>query len=208
MGPARRVILGGLDLHNSIERLPRMAPRKRPVSTGPLSERLLKLQLETGVAEPYKITSDLSVEPLTKTRGTALNEAAMRLGILQSLLSHAISQSIPRPTRPDYNAPADEHDAYAKAVEEWTAEVERHDETTNAIAGKIGEAELDYNRAFFGDAYDDVMAFFESQPQKLWDAFVVDIKREFLPPQPDNGVCPTCGHADAETAGKVPESLI
>ena len=185
-----------------------MAPRKRLVSTGPMSERLLKLQLETGVGEPYKITSDLSVDPPTKTRGTALNEAAMRLGILQTMLTQAINQSIPRPVRPDYTASADDHAAYDTALAEWTAEVERHDETTNAIAAKITEAELDYNRAFFGPVYDDVMAFFEDKPQKLWDAFVVDIKREFLPPQPDNGVCPTCGHTDDETAGKAPESSI
>jgi len=185
-----------------------MAPRKRLVSTGPFSERLLKLQLETGVSEPYKITSDLVVEPPTKARGTAMSEAATRMGILQALLSQAINQSIPRPARPDYTAPLDEQDAYAKAVEQWAAEVERHDETTNAVAGKIGEAELEYNRAFFGDAYDDVMAFFEDKPQKLWDAFVVDIKTDFLPPQPENGICPTCGHTDDETAGKAPESSI
>ena len=180
-----------------------MASRKSaPVVTGPLSERLLKLQLETGVAEPYRIAADLVVEPLTKARGTKLHEAGMRVGIMQNLLSQAINQSIPRPERPDYAATAEQLAAYDAAVVSWQDEIDRHNDTTNAIAEKIAEAEQDYNRAFFGDAHDAIMAFFETQPQKLWDAFVVDIKREFLPPQPENGVCPTCGHTDEEQAGK------
>lgn len=177
-----------------------MAPRKRPVSIGPLSERLLKLQLESGVVEPYKVTSDLVIEPPTKARGTRMHDASVRLAILQSLLNQAINQSFPRPER------TDDPEADARALDEWQRQIDQHNDTANAIAEKIGEAEDDYNRAFFGDAHDDVMAFFESQPQKLWDAFVVDIKRDFLPPQPENGVCPTCGHTDAEQAGKAPES--
>ena len=180
-----------------------MAPRKRlPVVTGPMSERLLKLQLETGLAEPYRITSDLVIKPPTKARGSAMNEAALRLGILQNLLSQAINQSIPRPEHPGFTATAEQLAAHDKAVASWHDEIEQHGDTTNAIAEKIAEAELDYNRAFFGDAHDAVLSFFESQPQRLWDAFVVDIKREFLPPQPENGVCPTCGHTDEDEAGK------
>ena len=184
-----------------------MAPRKRlPVVTGPLSERLLKLQLETGVSEPYKVTSDLVIDPLTKARGTKLHDAGMRIGILQNLLAQAINQSIPRPEHPGFAASPDQLAAYDKALESWQDEIERHNNTTTAITEKISESEQDYNRAFFGDAHDAVMGFFEAQPQKLWDAFVVDIKREFLPPQPENGVCPTCGHTDEDQAGKAEES--
>jgi hypothetical protein len=82
------------------------------------------------------------------------------------------------------------------------------DDVIEELSKRVKAAEDDYNKAFFGDAHDAVIAFFDDQPQSLWDAFVDDIRSDFLPVAPVDGVCPTCGHVeDDEAAGKAPESL-
>lgn len=58
-----------------------------------------------------------------------------------------------------------------------------------------------YNRALFGDAYGQVLEFFDNRPAQEWTAFYEDIQSQFMP-TPDTGRCPTCGHTDEEQAGK------
>lgn len=171
---------------------------------GSLSERLLKLSIDSNIPEPYEVSETITVEPLTRKRGKAMTDAHMRLYVGQSLLSTAMSQTnSPRPARPGHDAPPEQLDAYQKAIELWEGEINRSEETINGLNEQIRKASDDYDRAFFGDAYEDVIAFFEEQPQRLWDAFVADIRSEFLPAAPKDGVCPACGHVeDEEEAGK------
>jgi hypothetical protein len=82
------------------------------------------------------------------------------------------------------------------------------EEELNGLSKHIKDAEKDYNDAFFGDQHEAVVAFFESQDDRLWDAFKTDIQKEFFPHQPRDGKCGTCGHdLDESAVGKAPESL-
>jgi hypothetical protein len=187
------------------------APTARPdmaVSAfGVPSERLMKLSVDSKVPDPYPVTDRISVAPLTKKRGTALREAHMSILVYQTLLSEAMRQSNTAPSAPSPDAGEEEAAAYQEAVTAWEASIKNNEEVMQALSQNITDAETAYNKAFFGDAHDDVMAYFEQQPQKLWDAFVTDIKAEFLPAMPTGGVCPTCGNVeDQEEAGKPPES--
>jgi hypothetical protein len=81
----------------------------------------------------------------------------------------------------------------------------------NALTAEVTKASEDYDRAFFGDAYEAVVKYFEDDaiPVQMWTAFVEDIRSEFLPAVPEDGKCPTCGHVeDEEALGKAPESSI
>jgi hypothetical protein len=57
-------------------------------------------------------------------------------------------------------------------------------EVLTELTAGVRTAEQDYNRAFLGEQCDDIMAFFDGQPTVLWDAFVVDVKKHFVPSQP------------------------
>jgi hypothetical protein len=70
------------------------------------------------------------------------------------------------------------------AVAEWEARAQANNTEMAALASKVREATEEYNRAFFGAAHDDVMAFFADQPQTLWDMFIEDIGTYFLPHPP------------------------
>lgn len=184
-------------------------PRKRGVvNLGAPSERLLKLAIDSHVPDPYEVTDTIVIEPLTKKRGTALREAHMSLLVYQTLLNAAMQRTnTPRPDPPAAGASEDVLAAHEVAVQKWQTEIAGNEQTLKDLGDNIAKAEEQYNRAFFGDSHDAVMEFFETQPQRLWDAFVEDIKSEFLPAAPKDGVCPTCGNVeDEEEAGKASKS--
>ena len=180
-----------------------MAPKA--VVPGGLSERLMKLSATTKLPQPYPVTDTNIVMPLTMKRSTELREAHMSMLVAQTLLAEAMRRTgAARPNPADFD---DDTDAYEAAVAEWEADADANEKAMTDLAQQVRDAEDAYNRAFFGDAFDDLMAFFESQPQALWDAFVTDIKAEFLPEHPRDGHCPTCGQiTDEEQAGKAPKS--
>ena len=175
-----------------------------PKVTGGLSERLMKLAAATKLPQPYEVTASIVVTPLTMKRSTALREAHMSMLVAQTLLAESMRRSgANRPAAGDFP----DTDAYQAAVAEWEADADADEKAMKELAQQVRDAEDAYNRAFFGDAFDAVIAFFESQPQVLWDAFVEDIKAEFLPSHPRDGHCPTCGQiVDEEEAGKVSKS--
>lgn len=170
-----------------------------------MSARLLELHAETNNPEPYEITDQLVVTPPTRTRVKAMNTAEMKLYFSQQVLNEALSRaSVPRPVLAD-GATDDQRLAHAQAVGEWTAG-RITDEELAAIGEQVSAAEAEYERAFFGDVYDDLIEFFEDKPG-LWAKFVPDIKTAFGPKAPEDGVCPSCGKVvDEESAGKAPES--
>lgn len=200
-----------------------MASRRRDY--GELSERLLKLSIDTNVPEPYPVTDKIIVEPPTKKRGEEMRDAHTKILVSQTLLNALLTKIDNRPTPPVVpdELPEDateemraEHAAVEAAYEEaaagyevalanWEEECKAAETQSEELATTIKDATDQYHRAFFGDTHDALMAFFDDKPQKLWDAFVDDIKSEFLGivHAPADGTCPTCGQvADAEEAGK------
>lgn len=201
---------------------PTASPDQVVSAFGVPSERLMKLSIDSKVPDAYPVTDKISVAPLTKKRGTALREAHMSILVYQTLLSEAMKvaekpvyPAAPEPPGADasselvasYEALTAEWNKglplYEKALADWETSLRNSEEVMNALAKNIADAETAYNKAFFGDALDDVMAYFEHQPQKLWDAFIADIKADFLPAMPTDGVCPTCGNVEDQVeAGK------
>ena len=169
---------------------------KKP-RTAAWSERLLEMHDETNKPEPYPVTDDIIVMPLTRTRGAALKAAELKKFFAQQVLSRraAVTVISQPPQLPD-DATAEQTAEYEEALKDWTAAFD-----IEAIQRQIDAADREYDQAFFGDAHDAVMEFFEDKPA-LWDKFIVDIKAALLPPGPDSGTCPTCGHTDDEQAGK------
>lgn len=91
---------------------------------------------------------------------------------------------------------------YNQLLNEAMRRTVTEDELTG-LTKYIKEAEAKYNEAFFGDQYNNVVAFFATQDDRLWTAFQKDIQSQFFPNQPADGKCGTCGHVlDEDAAGK------
>lgn len=203
-----------------------------PVTHSAMSQRLLDLTAETRTPEPYPVTDTLVVTPPTRTRRRAMYEADVKMFMTRQMLAQAIAaaaEPAPEPPTPAA-APQDVDDQFddeaaaqaAEAAHAKTAEVLREQHAAahaawltrtadarsrvDAINGQVRDATEDYDRAFFGDAYDAVVEFFEDKPL-MWERFIPDIKSEFLPAAPDDGTCATCGQiVDEEQAKKAPAS--
>lgn len=196
-----------------------------------MSSRLLELSADTNLPQPYPVTEAIVVQPPTRTRRQAMHDAELRMFVNAQQLAKAMAAaSEPPPAFPteaddsltaapagDDGTNEDElrqaraaaraaelaaHDAALAAWDKRTAAVNRKVESINAESRSAND---DFDRAFFGTAYEAVIDYFEDKPT-LWELFVPDIKAEFLPPAPHDGKCTTCGRMDEEQAGKVPES--
>lgn len=181
-------------------------PKARKGSTA-LSARLLELAAQTNDPQPYPVTETIVVQPPTRTRRTAMHNAEQKIYVFRALLASAIDRAtLGSPTLP--KDPTDEQrTAHEAAYAEWKSMTEAAQEQVSNLNDEISSATADYERAFFGDAYKAVIDYFEDKPS-LWDVFIPDIKSEFLPPAPDNGVCPSCGRVDDEEAAeRAPKSL-
>lgn len=96
--------------------------------------------------------------------------------------------------------------SYESAAKDWADRREAAESTIESLKDKTDSATEAYDRAFFGDAYDAVVEYFEEKPT-LWDLFIPDIKAEFLPKAPVNGKCASCGTViDEDAAKKAPAS--
>jgi hypothetical protein len=143
---------------------------------GEPSSRLLDLFSKTVVPEPYPVTNKIIIAPLTKTTIERLNELQMQRMVGNFFLAAALK-------RQGEQAPTDEDLAELTKI--------------------VNDAEAEYNRLFFGDQHDAVMAFFADKPQQHWDAFCVDIKAALMPALPADGKCQHCGNiVDSEQALK------
>lgn len=156
----------------------RPAPQLQVAARGEPAGRLLQLISETNLPQPYVISDDIAIRPLTKSIREKLNEVRNKRMVANFMLSAAMGQ-------------------------EGTTDNDITQLTTIA-----NDCDDEYHRLFFGDQHDAVMEFFADRDPALWDAFCNDIQRQFLPgPAPATGQCPHCGNIiDAETAGKGPES--
>lgn len=171
-----------------------------------MSDRLARLHAETNDPEPYPVTDDIIVYPPTRTRHREMGDAEMSLFLLTGLRAQAVDRSTdPAPALPE-NPSEEQRVEHAVALADWQLQNDSIEGKLAEINDKIAESTADYERAFFGDAYDDIIDFFEDKPA-LWDKFVADIKSEFLPSAPADGKCPTCGRVeDEEAAERAPKS--
>lgn len=135
--------------------------------------RLLELQQETVTPEPYVVTSKIVIEPPTKERADRIREQQMTIMVAQTMLNRV------------------------------AAEPDAPEETLNAWGAAITTAQDAFTEALFGDQHEAVLAFFATQPDKLWQAFEKDIQTRFFPAPIPTGECPTCKRViDEDTAGK------
>ena len=132
--------------------------------------RLLELLLETALPAPYVVTNTITITPPTKARADAMRQAQMSMMVYQTLLNERMNSG---------QAGEDELTGLSKFIE---------------------KSQNDYNEAFFADQYEAVVAFFDTQDDKLWLAFEKDIQAQFFPAQPADGACPSCGHITDEDA--------
>lgn len=148
-------------------------------SSGPFGEpsgRLLELFAKTVIPQPYQVTSTIVIQPPSKKGWERLGELQNQRMVGNFFLAEALN-------RTGENAPSDSDLAQLTQV--------------------INDADDAYNRLFFGDQYDNVMAFFADEPPQRWQAFCEDIKASFMPSAPSAGNCPHCGLIlDEEQAGK------
>lgn len=177
-----------------------MTPAKgKPRSA--LSARLLTLHSETNQPEPCELPNGVVIQPLTRTRMQGLHEAELKKYFLQQSLAYRIALVQNPPTLPE-----DASDEQKAAHDRELEELDKSPAVLDELTKQISSADDDWHKAFFGDSCTAVLDFFEDKPG-LWNEFMPDLKAEFLPAVPDNGVCATCGHVkDEEAAGKAPES--
>ncbi|HJT93890.1 MAG TPA: hypothetical protein VJ777_18495 [Mycobacterium sp.] len=176
---------------------PTTAKKRAPLSVGPQDKpigRFAELLTEIDQPEPYQVTESVTIMPPTKARmrlivssQTAYVIARGQLEAMMSPITDAQGNVIVDDTGQPIMPRADQ-----KSME-----------TLEKLVTKAGE---DYDRALFGDAYDDVMLLSEGWTGQVWNMFYKDVQDRFLP-VPEDGLCPTCGNpVDEEQAGKPPAS--
>jgi hypothetical protein len=152
------------------------AKRPAPVlqtAAGEPAGRLLQLIAETNLPKPYVVTDSIVIAPLTKTVREKLNALRSKRMVGNFMLAEALRRD----------------DAKQSDIEDLTK--------------IVADSDDEYNRLFFGDQHDAVMAFFGDRDPALWDAFCADINRQFQPTPPASGKCPHCDNViDLEAAGK------
>lgn len=161
----------------------RTGPKVAPVATaapdapfGELSGRIRELFTKTVVPGPYPVTEKIVIAPPTKGDWAKLDELQNQRMVGSYFLAAALQRS-------GDQAPTDTDLA----------------ELTKIVA----DADKAYNRLFFGEHLDELMALAEGWQPAEWQAFCDDIKSHFLGRGPKSGVCPHCGHTvDADLAGK------
>jgi hypothetical protein len=172
-----------------------------------MSERLMKLHVDTNCPQPYEVADGVFVKPPSRKRREEMNNAEMRIYLATSLLNEAANRNIPPAPSEGKTGEAE----WKAAKAEWDLQVKASQDEMNGFSEQITNARTDYDKAFFGDAYDTVIELFDDEdlPVQLWDEFVTDIKNEFLPTAklPEDGTCAECGQVvDEEQAGKLQAS--
>lgn len=197
-----------------------MPPRKKvaaPVGEpttadlGAPSSRLATLISQTVTRQPYPVTETLLVTP--PTRGALVRLDALNWSVVnaKAMWQEAVRRNLePRPEAPGADATDDERAEHDAAIAAWESRTLTAGDAIKALADRITKDTDEWNRIFFGDTLDQVLAYFDGLPPEVWDAFVADIRGEFLDAKgstPDNGLCPSCGNVvDEEQAGKASAS--
>lgn len=175
------------------------AKKAAPLRAAPLNQkpigRFAELLTEIDLDEPYEVTEDVVIQPPTKARMGLVITAQTAYIIARGQLESMMSPLLDGEGKPLLN----------EAKQPILPQISREElEGLERLTNKAAE---DYDRALFGDAYDDVMALSQNWTGKMWNAFYEDVQDRFLP-VPNSGRCPTCGNiVDQEEAGKAQESV-
>jgi hypothetical protein len=152
-------------------------PIKQPPPPVIPAGRLLELQLETNLPQPYVLTDTITVYPPNKARADKIREAQMTKLVYSALLSQTM------------NTPGATQDLL------------------EGLNKKIEEADNAYQEALLGDSHDDVIALLATLDDQLAQAFQRDVVKQFFPNQPVDGKCQACGQViDEEQEGKASAS--
>lgn len=136
---------------------------------------------ELKAAEAYTITrpdaDPIVISPLTRRRRKALKAAQAAYLMVGAQL--------------------------AEAQNEGTA----NQSTLTRIQQVLEDAEQEYDKALFGDAFEDVYDYYEDLQEEFWDAMYQDVhdalvNRVKLP----EDICPKCGRKNEDDEGKEPSS--
>jgi hypothetical protein len=185
-----------------------MASRRRDL--GELSPRLLQLSTKTIAVEPYPVTDKLVIRQ-TRTRRDELHESytAIETGRrrLQELQRKAAE--LPEPEQPKADAGEAAEAEYVAALGVWRAQVDHMNEVAETIVEKMNVDANRYERAFFGDAYDEIMELSADWDADFFDAFKADVNEHFLqgvnpPPDGRDDSGAIVDAAEAVEAGKSP----
>jgi hypothetical protein len=175
------------------------AKKTAPLRAVPIDKpigRFAELLAEIGDEEPqlYEVTESVCIEPPTKARMALIVSSQTAYVIARGQLESMTSPLV---------------DAEGKVLLDESGQpvMPRVDqEALEQIERLTSKAAEDYDRALFGDAYEDVMALSQNWTGFRWNAFYKDVQDTFLP-VPEDGLCPTCGNVvNQEQAGKPPAS--
>lgn len=174
---------------------PKRAPAKRaaPISAriqdAPIG-RFAKLLTEIEQPEPYEVTANCSIMPPDKDRMELMVSSQTAYIIARGQLDALTSPIVDD----EGNMVLDEN------KQPIMPSVNR--EQIDNLEALVKRAAEQYDRAVFGDAYDEVMRLSRKWTGAVWNAFFKDVQDTFLP-IPEGGLCPTCGNvANQEEAGK------
>lgn len=157
--------------------------------------RLAELVAEARLA-PYQVTATLSIEPPDKIRADIIASTQTAYVIARNQLE-ALVTPLPDPAA---------EDGILRDEDGMPVMPEVSTEILQNLQKLVEEASLEYDKALFGDAYEEVLKVFSTEQGVVWNAFYKDVTDYFMP-LPDDGKCPTCGHvADADAEGNADES--
>ena len=172
----------------------KVAPlRAAPIGDTPIG-RFAELLTEIEQPAPYEVTASVSIIPPDRARMglviTAQSAYVIARGQLESMIT---------PLKDEQG-----NDLKDDRGEPIMPTVDRAQ--LNQLEALCNTAAENYDRALFGDAYDEIMRLSEGWTAAVWNAFYQDVQNRFLP-LPENGKCPTCGAiVDMAQAGKQPAS--
>lgn len=156
--------------------------------------RFAALLSELEEPKPYEVTAEVTIEPPTKARMALISSAQTAYVIARGQLETMTSPLIDEDGKVLLD---DNQQPVMPRIE--TQQLESLERLTSKAAE-------DYDRALFGEAYEDIMRLSERWTGFRWNAFYKDVQDYFLP-TPQDGFCPTCGNVvDQEQAGKPPAS--
>lgn len=184
-----------------------MTSRRRDL--GELSPRLLQLSAKTNPVEPYPVTDKIEIRQ-TRKRRDDVHETYNEIVSCQQKLTEMVrrANALPRPELPD-DPTADQAAAHDDELAAWQAQIDAMDKAADELTSRANAAGERYNRAFFGDAHDDIMALTEDWDPALFDEFKADVNAHFqqnvnAPADGRNDAGELVDAAEAVEAGKSP----
>lgn len=171
------------------------ATRAVPPAKDEFVGRLAELAAEARL-EPYRVTSTLSIEPPDKARADMLSATQATYIVCRNQLE-AMTTPLPDPAA---------EDGILRDAEGIPIMPEISTEVLEKLQHMVEEAAVEYDKALFGEQYQEVMDRFQKEQGTVYNVFYRDVSNYFMP-SAEGGKCPTCGTiVDASAEGNGAES--